>query len=309
MLYPRQSSPDIVWLDDVAGHDVLLTGAKAAHLGRLSTLHCIPSGFSLTVSAYRRVGELGRLTPELRNAVADAYALLGERSTLSEPAVAVRSSAIDEDGPLASFAGQHDTFLNVSGLDEIVDAIERCWASSRTEQVLSYRRQHGLPVDEIRLSVLVQQLVCADVSAVMFSANPVNGMRDEIVITASWGLGESIVGGTVTPDSWVVCKNSLEIVEQRTGSKEHMTVAVPGGTREVVVPRLLRGQVSLSDEQVRAIAQLGVSLEAHMGWPVDVECAYSGGELYLLQCRPITTLVEIAQPALVPAPVQHSLIA
>lgn len=293
-LFSRPKLADIVWLGDPAGHDVLLTGAKAAHLSRLSALHRVPPGFSVTSDAYRRVGEVSRVTSDLRNAIAEAYFWMGASRAPSVPAVAVRSSAIDEDGPLASFAGQHDTFLNVAGVDDVIEAIELCWASARTEQVLSYRRQHGLSSHETLLSVLVQELVYADVSAVMFSANPVSGSRDEIVVSASWGLGESIVGGTVTPDHWVVRRDDFAIVEQRIGGKERMTVPAPGGAREVGVPRLLRGQKSLTDEQVHEIAQLGASLEAYMGWPVDVECAFAGGELYLLQCRPITTLGEVA---------------
>jgi phosphoenolpyruvate synthase/pyruvate phosphate dikinase len=305
MLTPASysGSGELVWLGEPASHDVLLTGAKAAHLGRLSALHRVPPGFCLTAEAHRRA-VLGGLTPALRDALAAGYARLAQRTGLAEPCVAVRSSAIDEDGPTASFAGQHDTFLNISGVDAVADAIERCWASARAEAVLTYRRQHGLPLDDLRLAVLVQQLAPADVSIVMFSANPVSGARDELLITASWGLGESIVGGTVTPDSWRVSKVDLEPLETRLGAKQRMTVAIPGGTREVDVPRLLRGQLTLSAAQLLEVAQLGLALEAQMGWPVDVECAYAGGQLYLLQCRPITTLsaTQAARPATTHAP-------
>ena len=290
MLTPAWHPSDVIWLGEPAGHDVQLTGAKAAHLSRLAASHRVPPGFCLTAEAHRRAAAQGCLTPQLRDALAVSYAALAERTGHAEPCVAVRSSAIDEDGPTASFAGQHDTYLNIAGLEALVDAVERCWASARAEQVLVYRRQHGLALDDMRLAVLVQQLAPADVSMVMFSANPVTGARDELLITASWGLGESIVGGTVTPDSWRISKLDLEPLETRLGAKQRMTVAIPGGTREVDVPRLLRGQLVLSAQQVREVAQLGLALEAQMGWPVDVECAYARGELYLLQCRPITTL-------------------
>lgn len=308
MLLAQRHPVDIVWLDDVAGHDLLLTGAKAAQLGRLSALHQVPPGFSVTAEAHQRERDIGRLSPKLRDALAAGYATLAERTGVAEPSVAVRSSAIDEDGPLASFAGQHDTYLNIIGIDALVDAVERCWASSRTEQVLAYRLQRRLPLDGVCVSVLVQQLVPVDVSAVMFSANPVTGSRNEIVVTASWGLGESIVGGTVTPDSWTICKDNLLITDQCLGSKERMTVVVAGGTAEVDVPRLMRGQVSLTSPQVLEIARLGVSLEARMGWPVDVECAFAGDELYLLQCRPITTLEQAATPQQAPPAVQPAMI-
>ena len=149
----------------------------------------------------------------------------------------------------------------------------------------------GLPTDNIRLAVLVQQLVPSDVSAVMFTANPVSGNRDEIVINASWGLGESVVGGTVTPDTIVVRKSDLAILSCQVAEKRRMTVSIPGGTREVEVPKFLRAKAALEDMQILEMAHLGLSLEARHQWPVDVECAYHEQDLYLLQCRPITTLV------------------
>ena len=142
----------------------------------------------------------------------------------------------------------------------------------------------------MQLAVLVQELVASDVSAVVFSANPITGSRDEIVINASWGLGESIVGGTVTPDMFIVRKSDLVVINRVIADKQHMTVSVPGGIHEVDVPRFLRETASLNDEQVIEMARLALTLEVTMEHPVDVECAYTGGELYLLQCRPITTL-------------------
>ena len=146
--------------------------------------------------------------------------------------------------------------------------------------------------------MLVQYLIVADVSAVVFSANPLTGNREEVVITASWGLGESIVGGTVTPDTWSVRKHDLAITARQIGDKRRMTVPAhrphPGatgqGTREVDVPRLLRARPVLDEAEVAELATLAMALETTVGRPVDVECAYQDGQLYLLQCRPITTL-------------------
>ena len=140
------------------------------------------------------------------------------------------------------------------------------------------------------MAVLVQLLVQADVSAVVFGANPVTGNRDQVVVNASWGLGESVVGGTVTPDTWVLNKADMSVVSREVATKERMTVQVSGGTQEVDVPRFLQTQPSIVDEQAVEMASLAVELERKMGWPVDVECAYDAGELYLLQCRPVTTL-------------------
>jgi pyruvate,water dikinase len=280
----------ILWLNDPRCVAAGLVGAKAAHLSRLSTQFDVPPGFCV-ISAHDDLATgLHLPSPGLRDALADAYTALAAQCGYSNPAVAVRSSAVDEDGPQTSFAGQHATFLNVAGIDAVIDAVERCWASARSEDVFLYRLRHGLSQDTVRPAVLIQQLVKADVSAIVFSANPVTGQRMESVVTASWGLGESLVGGTVTPDSWVVSKDTLEIIGQRISDKRRMTIAIDGGTREVDTPRLLRGRSALSTEQVRALAQLSIRLEEMMEWPVDVECAYSGEHLYLLQCRPITTL-------------------
>jgi pyruvate,water dikinase len=217
---------------------------------------------------------------------------LGRRCDQETPSVAVRSSAVDEDGRAASFAGQYETFLNLVGVEQVGRAVRDCWASMRAERVLEYRRRYGLSVDRSQLAVLVQLLVAADVSAVMFSADPVSGNREVVVVNASWGLGESIVGGTVSPDAYQVRKADLQVVERRIAEKGQMTVPVPGGTREVAVPRFLRTQPTLDEAQLAQMARLALALEAQWGWPVDVECAFKDNELYLLQCRPITTLIQ-----------------
>jgi pyruvate,water dikinase len=210
--------------------------------------------------------------------------------SLPEFVVVVRSSAGDEDGRAASFAGQHETFLNIIGVDSIMQAVTHCWESARSERALEYRRKQGLSGECVQLAVLVQQLVVSDVSAVVFSANPVIGSCEEILINASRGLGESIVGGTVTPDTFIVRKADLALMERVIADKQRMTVSAPRGTREVDVPRFLRKGVCLNDEQVVELAKLARTLEGTMEHPVDVEGAYAGGELYVLQCRPITTL-------------------
>ena len=281
-----------VWLGD---HDATLQpiGGKASQLSRLAGLHRVPPGFCISANAFAGHPH-PRLSLALREEIATSYQQLAERTGIAEPRVAVRSSAIDEDGPFASFAGQHETYLNIVGVEAVIEAVERCLASATTDQVLAYRQQHGLATTGIGIAVLVQQLVLADVSAVLFSANPISGRRDEMILTASWGLGESVVGGTVSPDTWVIDAASHDPIIARIGSKQRMTVAIPGGTREVDVPRMLREQPSLTEAQVREVAGLGARLERALGWPVDIEVAFVGGQLYLLQCRPITTLGHVA---------------
>jgi pyruvate,water dikinase len=155
---------------------------------------------------------------------------------------------------------------------------------------MAYRKQRGLPTDDVRIAVLVQQLVESKVSAVVFSANPITGSRDEVMINASWGLGESIVGGTVTPDTFVVEKQRGEITMREIARKQRMTVMSDTGTIEIEVHDELRDACSLDDDQVRAMAELAVKLERALGHAVDVECAIAHEQLYLLQCRPITTV-------------------
>src|ERR671911_1990098 len=284
---------NILWLGDRACDDPARVGGKAAHLSRLAADYRVPSGFCLTAAAYDPEQSADApLPPPLAAALAAAYEALARRVGVPEVPVAVRSSALDEDGELASFAGQHETELNLVGIDAVLGAVARTWASARNERALAYRRQQGLKIEEVRIAVLVQQLVPADTSAVVFSANPITRNRDEVVVTASWGLGESVVSGTVTPDTWVVRKADLAVGEEWIGAKERMTVAVPGGTREVAVPRLLRGRASLNGAQVAELAGLAVQLEEGMGRPVDIEAAFAGDLLYLLQSRPITTLAE-----------------
>jgi pyruvate, water dikinase len=278
---------NLLWLGDPKSFDVALVGGKAANLSRLARMHHrVPDGFCLPVTVMDEAHPFD-LRPEIETAVSAIMAC----QSLPELNLAVRSSAVDEDGAGASFAGQHETYLNLVGADAIIQAVTRCWESARSERALEYRRKQGLAVERLQLAVLVQQLVASDVSAVVFSANPITGNRNEVVINASWGLGESIVGGTVTPDTIVVRKSDLTVTSRAIAEKARMTVSMPGGTREVDVPRFLRQQVSISDEQAAEMAQLALSLEATMGYAVDLECAWASGQLYLLQCRPITTLI------------------
>jgi phosphoenolpyruvate synthase/pyruvate phosphate dikinase len=284
-----KSASNILWLGESAARDLSLVGGKTANLSLLTAKYPVPPGFCLTTDAFDKWTG-GDLPPALYGELVAAYRKLADLCGVAELGVAVRSSAVDEDGAAASFAGQHESYLNVAGAEAVAGAVVRCWASARTERAVEYRRQKGLGLDSVRLAVLVQRLVPADVSAVVFSMNPVTGSQNEILINANWGLGESLVGGTVTPDAYVVNREELALSECRISEKRRMTVAVSGGTREVEVPGFLRDQASLSEEQAVEIARLALALEKEMGWPVDLECAYAGGRLFLLQCRPVTTL-------------------
>lgn len=286
----------ILWLGDSDCHDVAVVGGKVANLSRLAAEYKVPPGFCLSTDAYHRwshhfVDQVDPQHPEeLIDSISAAYKDLAGHCHVDHPSVAIRSSAIDEDGSAASFAGQYETFLNISGVDSVAEAIGKCWHSASSSRVAEYRKKAGLAEAKTGLAVLVQHLVPADTSGVVFSANPVTGNRDEVVINASWGLGESVVGGTVSPDTYTVQKSDFSVTERRISRKDVMTVSIPGGTREVPVPRFLKEKPALSDEQVRSMTELAISLEAEMEWPVDIECAFHDGYLYLLQCRAITTL-------------------
>ncbi len=292
---------EVLWLGHADCHDVNTAGAKAAHLSRLASRCRIPPGFCIAAQAYSQWPEgidstfPASATPSMpfapSEALASAYRHLGELCGIADPSVAVRSSAIDEDSATLSFAGQHETYLNIVGAHAVAEAVVRCWASIRTARALAYRQRQGSSIIGARLAVLVQQLVPADASAVVFSANPVTGCDDEVMINASWGLGESLVSGTVTPDTFIVRKSDLAIDCHDIAEKRRMTVRAQHGTYEVPVPRKHQKIPSIDDAQVMELTRLSMALETAMGWPVDIECAYQGRDLYLLQCRPITALV------------------
>lgn len=266
----------ILWFGDRRCDDPAVVGGKAASLSRLSAMHPVPPGF-VVAGTSATAGDLNA-----------AYERLAELCGTGQPAVAVRSSAVDEDGERASFAGQHDTFLNVVGVERLQAAVARCRRSYTTTRAAAYRASRGLGHRAGRVPVLVQQLVVPDVSLVVFTANPATGDRREVVINACWGLGESIVDGTVTPDTYLVRRSDLAVTRRCIADKRQMTVAVPDGTREVAVPEFLRTRPALTARLAVEAARLALRLEATVGGPVDVEGVYRRDRLHLLQCRPIT---------------------
>jgi phosphoenolpyruvate synthase/pyruvate phosphate dikinase len=272
----------ILWFEDPATTDPRRAGGKAAALAALADRLPVPAGFVV----------VGAVDPAM---IQLAYAELAARAgDDDEPLVAVRSSAADEDGIATSFAGQHETILGVRGIDELLAAIAACRDSAHTDRALSYRRANGLAAPRAPLPVLVQLLVPADAAAVVFSVNPVAPACGEVLVNAAYGLGESIVGGTVTPDEWALHRRSLDITRERIADKRRMTVRAPGGSREIDVPPFLRRRPSITHEQAREAAALALRLERELGLPVDLELAWSGSAMHLLQCRPITTLAQEA---------------
>lgn len=291
-------------------------GGKAANLGELTNAGLpVPPGWALTTSAYQEAAEAAGLaeivaagepglaartreallaTPipgAVAESVRKAYADLGEAVP-----VAVRSSATAEDLPFASFAGQQDTYLNVVGPDAVLDAVRRCWASLWTDRAVAYRESNGIDHATVRIAVVVQVMVDAQVAGVMFTANPVTGRRREAVIDASPGLGEAVVSGAVNPDRFVVDIAGGEIRERHAGDKRLAIRPLPGGGTERV--EVAADGFCLTDAQVRALAALGGRVEDHYGAPQDTEWAVDAdGTLWLTQARPITTLFPVPETA------------
>jgi phosphohistidine swiveling domain-containing protein len=327
--------------DDVGRGDVAVAGGKGIGLGGLSQGGLpVPPGFVLNTTAYADyvaanhleagIHELAVLSPHaapqdyeeaskkiralftggtMPDAIAAdlgaAYRRLGDGAA----AVAVRSSATAEDLASASFAGQQDTYLNVRGTEAVAAAVTECWASLWTARAMAYRAREGIGPDTVRLAVVVQQMVDAEAAGVMFTANPANGRRDQTAISAAWGLGESVVSGSVTTDDAVVEAGTGRVLSRRTADKEVMTVYAERGTLEQPVPAARRRQAVLDDRAAAELAGYGTRITEHFGTPQDIEWARAGGEFFILQSRPITALPEPAAdtPDTWPVPYRHGL--
>ncbi len=236
----------------------------------------------------------GHIPAEVAQAISTAYAELckAQPATEDQKAVAVRSSATAEDLPGASFAGQQETYLNIRGERAVLEAVKRCWASLWTARAMAYRARQGIAPDEVALAVVVQELVFAEAAGVLFTANPVNGRRDELMITAAWGLGEAIVSGAVTPDTITVNKSTGRLVRRETAEKQVMTVRTDTGTNEQPVSERLKKAPVLNDARVKELARLGLEIEQLYAAPMDIEWALAGGKFASLQARPVTALPE-----------------
>ncbi|MEO8335256.1 MAG: rifamycin-inactivating phosphotransferase [bacterium] len=321
-----QAGHYVIGFDAIDRAQVAAVGAKGAHLGELSRIEGIrvPAGFCVTTHAFQRIvaeapsidellERISRLgsddrdairihSAELRQtieriaipsdlaaAITSAVARLGEQS-----AYAVRSSATAEDLPTTSFAGQHDTYLNVAGPASILQHVSRCWASLFTERAVTYRQRNGFDHRNVHMAVIVQQMVFPHAAGILFTADPLTGNRTVSSIDASFGLGQALVSGLVNADVYKVRDD--EIVGKRIASKRLSIVASPdGGTDEHAIERDREQLSALTDEQIVRLAQLGRRIEAHLGRPQDIEWCLAGDDFYIVQSRPITTLFPIPE--------------
>ncbi len=314
---------NILWFTEAAASDSQKVGGKGANLGYMTQAGFdVPPGFTVTTGAYSAFIEqsgvqekIARILESLDygapTSLEDATTairglLVGTAmpSTLADEIraayrklggdlyVAVRSSGAAEDLAEASFAGLHDTYLDIRGQEDLLDAVQRCWASVWTSRATSYRHTKGFAHSEAPIAVVVQQMVSSEVSGVMFTANPMTTVTDEIVINASWGLGEAVVQGITTPDAFVLKAGTLKILEKNLGSKAVRIVRDPEtgkGTVTQDVPLSERGQFTLSDSQLFTLGDLGRRIQKHYGdFPQDIEWGFANGQFFVLQSRPVT---------------------
>ena len=231
------------------------------------------------------------MSDDVRERILSSYRTMG-----SNVIVAVRSSATGEDGADASFAGMNSTFTNISGEDELIDAVQRCWASLFGARVVAYRASRGFTADPA-MAVVVQQMIASERSGVAFTADPTTDATDRVVVEGAFGQGEVVVSGSVEPDTYVVSKETGEIISRRIGFKQFKIVRGADGSDQNIdlSPAEAEAQV-LNDDEVRTIADIAVRSERHSACPQDTEWAIAGGKTYIVQTRPITTLHRVGKP-------------
>jgi pyruvate,water dikinase len=344
----------ILWFNRLSKDDVPFVGGKVANLGEMIQAGIpVPPGFTVTAQAYekfivetgiaekiykileetaenidyakqleeasqkvRQIIESSSMPKEIAKAIEKAYQKLNDQAEAATIPVAVRSSATAEDLPGASFAGQQETYLNVKGVEELLEKTMKCWSSLFTPRAIFYRLEKGFKHENVLMSVGVQKMVDAKTAGVMFSINPVTGQENEIVIEANWGLGETVVSGEITPDHYVVDKKSLEIIRKKVAKKtvQHTYDPETGKTMESKVPDGKQEAPCLTDEEIGALAELAKHIEEHYGAPQDIEWAIDRGlpfpqNVFIVQSRPETVWslkkvaeIEASEPSIVSFP-------
>ena len=328
----------VVWLEEVGKNDLSVVGGKGASLGEMINIGVpVPGGFAVTAQAFRdfinRAGIAKKLfealdvdvnqeselhkaeeaakklimdakVPEdIEKAIKSRYEEMVKREG-KQVFVAVRSSATAEDLPDASFAGQQETYLNMRGAEDVFFAVRKCWASLYGARAIFYRVEQGFEHDKVNLSAIVQKMVDSEKSGVMFSSQPSTG-EPLVVIEGAWGLGESVVSGSVSPDNFVVDRASKKILSKYIASKEIMIIRDPKTLKTVTVkvPAKKKEAVVLTDKEAVELAGYAETLEKHYGIPQDIEWGVEKGKIYILQSRPITTIAskkDVAAPATAP---------
>lgn len=296
-------------LKNVGKQDIEFVGGKGANLGELLQAGIqVPDGFAVTAEAYRtfiQENEIncelkaeviqekiraGRFSKEIQSEILAMYESMGANKR-----VAVRSSATAEDLPEASFAGQQETYLNVVGAEELISKIKDCYASLFGQRAVIYRKNHGFHNTDAALAVVVQEMVESECAGVLFTVNPTTADKDEMLVNASFGLGESVVSGAVTPDSFLLDSKG-KIKKKVLGSKETQMIYCEMGTNTIPTKKEQQKSFSLTENQLQKLAEQGKRIEEHYKMPMDIEWGISRGNIYILQARPITTLKAGADP-------------
>ncbi|MFL0267426.1 phosphoenolpyruvate synthase [Candidatus Clostridium radicumherbarum] len=314
-----------LFFDETDKKDLLLVGGKGANLGEMTCAGFpVPYGFCVTTESYKEFIEYNNLLEFIALVIKDASLeninQIGEKirekikqsvipkhiekeiiksinKTGADNYYAVRSSATAEDLAFASFAGQQDTYLNIKGEKELLDSVENCWASLFTNRAIIYRIQNKIEHEKVHMSVVVQKMVLPDVSGIMFTADPISGSRKIISIDASFGLGEALVSGLVSPDIYKYNKSSSQIENKTIAEKRIAIIPVEGGgTKKVELTAEKAISQVLQDSQIKSLAELGMAIEKHYGSPQDIEWCLENGKLYIVQSRAITSLFPLPQP-------------
>lgn len=314
--------------ESISKDDVGIAGGKGANLGELTQAGIpVPPGFIVTAETYNKfmndtgifdnimdilngidinnTKELQKSAKKIKEIIIDApipedisaliieaYNALCQKVGVEDVLVAIRSSATAEDLPEASFAGQQDTFLNIYGSESVIDYVRKCWASLFEARAIFYREENNFEHSKVYIAVVVQEMVESEKAGVMFTVNPSTG-EDVALIEGSWGLGEAVVSGSVTPDTYYVDKKSNEILNFNIADKKVMFEKLPNGeTKQVDVPEELRNKRVLSEAELVELTEMGKRIQKHYGAPQDTEWAFYDNTLFMLQSRPITTLDE-----------------
>jgi pyruvate,water dikinase len=316
-------------LDVIRPEDVEIHGGKATNIARLSSAgFLVPRGFSISshsfirmrnetpeftklldrlkevddfeellilVEKLRALVNSYQLSEDLKMEISQEFDRLQEQKIGSEWGYAVRSSATIEDRSDISFAGQAETCLCVKGISHIFEAVKQVWKSAFSPSAAIYLKTKGVPLNQVKMAVVVQEMIPAVVSGVMFTVNVVNNDTKEMLINATWGLGETLVSGKVTPDTFILSKDPLNVIQQERGVKEITSSAVNSegnaGINTHTTPREKREKLSLENYELLRVAQLGLEIEKQMEIPQDIEwCIRPDGEIVILQSRPITTI-------------------
>ena len=323
----RQGRKATVWFNEVTRKDIPLVGGKGANLGEMTNAKIpVPPGFIVTADAYfdflavtgiteqirtllrpldtNNSTQLQKISAQVKDVILNAAmpeetaaAIRQAYTTMGGGLVAVRSSATAEDLPEASFAGQQATFLNISGEDKVVDAVQRCWASLFEPRAIFYREENGFDHFKVGIAVPVQRMVQSDASGVMFTVEPTTSDRSKITIEAVLGLGEMIVSGDVTPDHYVVSKDTMQIAHKEVKAQEWKLIKKEGGTGKednikVDLTPEEQSRQKITDEDIITLARIGKGLEDHYQFPQDVEWAKENDEIFIVQTRPVTTIRE-----------------